>query len=406
MLYKVNLIVDFILMFFLIISTNSILINIEDGYNFDMYIILLIFLSLLCKITLFDISRKVFNSILILLSSYYFVIILIFVINFSSTSIRNMTYYFIILPIIMVIIILLRDANQLKRWLINFVNITVILALVSLVFWVLGSNLKIISSTDYFINRWSDGGIAVSYYNIYFETQYIEVFGNIIIRNSGIFAEAPMWNLVLSLALIFQRTFLEKNKYKFFILVITIISTVSTTGIYIIGLIFLYKIIFEISLGWKKYITLALIPILILVLSIVWENKVDTSSADVRFDDYHAGIKAWLDNIFFGSGFSNGLKVIESYMDTTIRANLGYSNSIFVVLAQGGLILFILYFFPMMIILLNRKYSYNIRFFVLLIIVILGTTIFANTYIFALIVGLIYSIVFIGEIDEKNYRRI
>jgi len=293
--------------------------------------------------------------------------------------------------------------NQLKDWLIKFINITILLSIVSLFFWVLGSNLNIISPTDYLINKWSDGGVAVSYYNIYFETQRISVMDNAIIRNSGIFAEAPMWNLILSIAIMIQTLFFGRNNYKTFILVLTILSTISTTGIYIIGLIIAYKIIFEVS-GWKKYISLTLIPVLLIVLSIVWQEKSETASTSIRFDDSRAGIQAWLDNIVLGSGFSNGLKIIESHMDTTIRPNLGYSNSLFVILAQGGIVLFILYFLPILIIMIKNQYSYNIKFFVLLLIIIFSTTIFLDTYIFSFIIGLMYSIVLVGEPYREKYK--
>lgn len=405
MVSKISSVIDVILMFFLIISTNSIYVNIEDAYNFNKYITILILVSFVCKIILFKISKEIFNKILILLGGYYSIVILISIINFSKFTINNVLYYFINFPLLLVIILLLREQNKLQTWLINFINITTLLAIISLFFWILVSNLNIIAPTDYLINKWSDGGVAVSYYNIYFETQRIAIMDNVIIRNSGIFAEAPMWNLILSIALMIQTLFLERNNYKTFILVLTILSTVSTTGIYIIGLIIAYKIIFEVS-GWKKYITLILVPILLLVLSFIWENKSETVSASIRFDDYKAGIQAWFDNVFFGSGFLNGLRVIESYMDTTIRGNLGYSNSLFIILAQGGIILFILYLLPMMLILVRRKYSYNTKFFIVLFIVILSTTIFVDTYIFAFIVGFMYSIVLIGVLDEKNNRRI
>ena len=68
--------------------------------------------------------------------------------------------------------------------------------------------------------------------------------------------------------------------------------------------------------------------------------------------------------------------------------------------------LFILYLLPMMLILVRRKYSYNTKFFIVLFIVILSTTIFVDTYIFAFIVGFMYSMVLIGVLDEKNNRRI
>lgn len=405
MVSKISSVIDVILMFFLIISTNSIYVNIEDAYNFNNYITILILVSFVCKIILFKISKEIFNKILILLGGYYSIVILISIINFSKFTINNVLYYFINFPLLLVIILLLREQNKLQTWLINFINITTLLAIISLFFWILVSNLNIIAPTDYLINKWSDGGVAVSYYNIYFETQRIAIMDNVIIRNSGIFAEAPMWNLILSIVLMIQTLFLGRNNYKTFILVLTILSTVSTTGIYIIGLIIAYKIIFEVS-GWKKYITLILVPILLLVLSFIWENKSETVSASIRFDDYKAGIQAWFDSVFFGSGFLNGLRVIESYMDTTIRGNLGYSNSLFIILAQGGIILFILYLLPMMLILVRRKYSYNTKFFIVLFIVILSTTIFVDTYIFAFIVGFMYSIVLIGVLDEKNNRRI
>lgn len=405
MIARISSIIDVILIFFLIISTNSIYVNIEDSYNFNKYITILIFISLLCKILMVNVTRRVFNNILFLLAVYYGVVILISIINFSEFSLNNILYYFVNFPLLLVIVVLINEQNQLKDWLIYYINITILLSVVSLFFWILGSNLNIISSTDYLINKWSDGGVAVSYYNIYFETQRIAIMDNVIIRNSGIFAEAPMWNLILGLALMIQTLFLEKNNYKTLILVLTILSTVSTTGIYIIGLIIAYKIIFEVS-GWKKYIALTLVPILLLVLLFVWENKSDTSSATIRFDDYRAGFYAWFDNIILGSGFTNGIRVIEGYMDTTIRVNLGYSNSLFVILAQGGIVLFILYLLPMMFILVKRKYTYDMKYFIILLIVILSTTIFVDTYIFAFIIGFMYSIVLIGELDEKNNRRI
>lgn len=405
MISRTSSIIDVILIFLLIISTNSIYVNIEDSYNFNKYITVIIFVSFLFKILFFNNTRRVFNNILVLLAVYYGIVILVSIINFSEFSLNNILYYFVNFPLLLVIVILVNEQNQLKDWLIYYINITILLSVVSLFFWILGSNLNIMSSTDYLINKWSDGGVAVSYYNIYFETQRIAIMDNVIIRNSGIFAEAPMWNLILSIALMIQTLLMKRNNYKTCILVFTILSTVSTTGIYIIGLIIVYKIIFEVS-GWKKYIALTLVPILLSILSFVWENKSDTSSVTIRFDDYRAGFYAWFDNIILGSGFTNGIRVIEGYMDTTIRVNLGYSNSLFVILAQGGIVLFILYLLPMMFILVKRKYTYDMKYFIILLVVILSTTIFVDTYIFAFIIGFMYSIVLIGELDEKNNRRI
>ena len=186
MLTKLSSIIDIILIFFLINSTNSMYVNVEGSHNFNKYGIILIFISFLFKILTFNISRRVFNNILLLLGSYYGIVVLIVIINFSELSFNNILYYFISFPLLLVIIILIREQNKLQNWLIYFVNITVLLAIVSLFFWVLGSILNIVSPTDYLINKWSDGGVAAGYYNIYFETQRIVVIDNVIIRNSGV----------------------------------------------------------------------------------------------------------------------------------------------------------------------------------------------------------------------------
>ena len=123
---RINSAVDTILMFFLIINTNSIYVNIEDGYSFKEYITILIVVSFLCKIILYRISREMFNKILILLGVYYSIIIMISTINFSKFSINNVLYYFMSFPLILVILILSNEQNQLKDWLIKFINITIL----------------------------------------------------------------------------------------------------------------------------------------------------------------------------------------------------------------------------------------------------------------------------------------
>ena len=53
---------------------------------------------------------------------------------------------------------------------------------------------------------------------------------------------------------------------------------------------------------------------------------------------------------------------------------------------------------------IKNQYSYNIKFFVLLLIIIFSTTIFLDTYIFSFIIGLMYSIVLVGEPYREKYK--
>ena len=405
MLKKINSVVDILLIFLIIVSTNSMYVNMDTDYKLKIYITFFVLLSFSLKVVLYSVRRKIFNVLLLLLGIYYLVIGSIFLINNSDFSVGSMLYYFINFPFLIIILIIVNQNGVLLSFLNYFINITFILGIISIFFWFFGSYLNLISPTSYVINNWSGGAVVPNYYGLYFETQQINILDSYIIRNSGVFSEAPMWSLILSLALIFQELYLKNNIHKSIAISMIILSTFSTTGIYIIGLLVLYKLIVQVK-GWIRYFGLIIVPILIYGLSVIWENKAETSSANIRFDDYRAGFLAWKDNIILGSGFTNGIRAIEGYMDTTIRVNLGYSNSLFVILAQGGIVLFILYLLPMIVILVKRKYTYDMKFFVILLIVILGTTIFVDTYIFAFIIGFMYSIVLIGELDEKNNRRI
>ena len=118
MIARISSIIDVILMFLLIISTNSIYVNIEDSYNFSKYITILIFISFLCKILLVNITRRLFNNILFSLVVYYSVVILISIINITEFTLNNILYYFINFPLLVVILILIKEQNQLKEWLI------------------------------------------------------------------------------------------------------------------------------------------------------------------------------------------------------------------------------------------------------------------------------------------------
>ena len=141
-----------------------------------------------------------------------------------------------------------------------------------------------------------------------------------------------------------------------------------------------------------KYINLISIPVLIFTLVKVWGEKSDSASASIRYDDYVAGFLAWKDHFIFGSGLSSGIRAIESYMDTTIRSNLGYSNSFFVILAQGGIILGVLYFYPVVSVLLKR-FSSNSKMLALLFIILIFTAIFTDTPLFILFVGIFYALI-------------
>ena len=389
---KLMNIVDIILLLLIIIKTNSIYLNIGLDNKLNFFFVFITIIAVFLEIITSQLSFYYFKKMLMVVAIYFFVIISNIVVSLSSLSLNSLLHYFIIAPLVFVLIMYKYHNKVLRDFVSIFVNLVIVLAVVSLFFWLFGSVLKMIQPTNYVVNNWSGGRITASYHNLYFETQSTSFLGNRIIRNSGIFAEAPMWSLVLSVALIFQGLLLTPNTKRFIFLVFTILTTASTTGFFIIGLLMIY-IVANQKRSLFKYFSLTIIPALIYALAIAWGEKSDTSSANIRFDDYISGFLAWKNSFIFGSGLTEGLRVIESYMDTTIRHNLGYSNSFFIILAQGGLVLGIYYFYPVIRILFSKNFSRNSKMFAFLFLMLLFTAIFTETPLFLVLVGMFYGLI-------------
>lgn len=390
---KINLmnIVDTLLLLLIIIKTNSIYlyIGVENKLNF--YLIVVITIAVLFEVISGRLSLQYLKKMLLVIVLYFFAIIINILVSASVISSNILTYYFIVVPLMLILVMYKYYKKTLTNFLAIFVRIVLILAVISLLFWCFGSVLNIIKPTNYVVSSWSGGQVTTSYYNLYFETQNTLFLGYKMIRNSGIFAEAPMWSLLLSVALIFQELLLKHSTRIFVLLMLTILTTASTTGFFIAGSLLIYKVINQ-KRSWFKYINLTSIPVLIFTLVKVWGEKSDSASASIRYDDYVAGFLAWKNHFIFGSGLSSGIRAIESYMDTTIRSNLGYSNSFFVILAQGGIILGMLYFYPVVSVLLKR-FSSNAKMLALLFIILIFTAIFTDTPLFILFVGIFYALI-------------
>ena len=376
----------------IVITTNSIYVNTGDSNKLIPILALVVIIATVLELISSKINYNYFKIILTTVLIYLVVCITNIFISFNSLSINEILFYFVIAPLMLILLMFKNFNDQLFDFLNTFVKIILIFAIVSLIFWTFGSILKIVHPTNVVINNWNGGRPTPSYFNLYFETQGIHFFGTTIIRNSGIFTEAPMWSLMLSSALIIQELFLENSIKRLSLLTLTIFTTVSTTGLFVIGLLLIYRVLM-LKKSLFKYVSLITIPIVIYALVQVWEEKSDSISASIRFDDYIAGFLAWRDNFFFGSGLALGLKAIEANMNTLIRTNLGYSNSLFVILAQGGLVLGGYYFYPVIKIILGKRYLTNYKMFSLLFIVLLTTNIFVGSPLFSLYIGIFYSLI-------------
>lgn len=361
------------------------------------------FLVTTAMLLLLNLLRFTLSIIYIYILGLYFIAMATFFLTNIGANVTplNITKYFIMLPLFFLINSIYVNKEIFSALLSKFVNVVVILAIFSLFFWIFGTLLNVVHPTSTVINQWSGGQLINSYYNLYFETQQMIFFGFRIIRNSGIFAESPIWGLILSIAYVIDFLILKFDKNsKRNIIILTMLSTISTTGIIIVGLAILYKI-----MTTSRWMTkLLLLPVTLSLgfsLLLLLAEKSETVSANLRVDDYNIGFIVWKTSLWIGHGLNNGILAIQSHISTFTR-NLGYSNTLFVILAQGGLLLFLIYFSPMILLLFKKNINLDFKFAIILFFILVTTIIFEGTFLFLWILTLSYSYFSFVTLDKTG----
>ena len=256
--------------------------------------------------------------------------------------------YWVILPLFMLYFISLRRVSfdRISSFLIKYSNIVTILALISLIYWVLGSNLELIQPTMFVPNSWKGDGVSLipTYHFIYFETQQSSFMGYETVRNSGIFNEGPMYNMILCVALsmeLFLRP--RKSLWRIIVLAITIVTTFTTTGFFFLTFAGAW-IVFKFFSQKGRFLLLTILPLLVIgVMNFsesVVEDKESSSgegSLRSRTTDILTCIEIGMDNPLLGQGLFTK-KAAEAEGGT-----YGYSNSLFTLFADGGLYTVFLY---------------------------------------------------------------
>ncbi len=228
-------------------------------------------------------------------------------------------------------------------------RIILIIILISLIFWVAGSQLSIIEPNLQMYSEWNERNVK-GYYYIYFEPQtaYSLFTGKVLIRNCAFFTEAPMCSFVFCIGLIGYEYILRGKSWIIrTIYCIAILTTVCTTGYIILLLVLCLKIIiFKPNTKTKvmlKFMALFVVFIALVAVWIIFFNKLETASGGTRMDDFIAGFLSWKDNMFFGNGLEN-LEHIQKYMSGFRSNNRGFSNSIMQLLSDGGICFGAFYF--------------------------------------------------------------
>ena len=265
-----------------------------------------------------------------------------FLIMQNRMAAENFFYLFVMgLPCLFLLFVELYRKGRLIQLFYRIENVVCILAAISLFFWIFGTILGILKPNMIFRINWGNFEKIKGYWGLHFQIQRDTTFGSLIYRNSGIFAEAPMLNLWCDIALGVELLFREKPiKHNIVILIATIASAMSTTGIIFIvmsfGLRYLKNLRKHKAMGKILLVFAALIvvPMVGYALYELLVLKSETVSFAMRMSDYFGGLKMFWDYPIFGVGYGNLRKMLKYIYSPT--GVLGFSNSVMAIPATGG----------------------------------------------------------------------
>ncbi len=281
-----------------------------------------------------------------------------------STKITNLDFICLFvagLPLLFLLFSVMHRNGLLIALMLKLFNVIFALALLSLYYWIFGVMLQIIQPNMYTAVRWGTMGYIQGFNGLHFMTQLETTFfeDQFIFRNTGIFTEAPMFNLWLNMALGAELFLKERpSRGKVLIYTITIVTTMSVTGLIFLVICLVIHIVRNYHRMNKTQRNLVFFGAMFLIPTVgglmisSMMVKSDTQSYLMRLSDYVAGVKLWWDYPIFGGGYGN-LQALLVYMYSP-DGTLGFSNSLTAVLGTGGLWMSLVFYIPLLGILSPR----------------------------------------------------
>ncbi|HFM9728774.1 TPA: O-antigen ligase domain-containing protein, partial [Streptococcus pneumoniae] len=143
---------DYIFLFSVIITCNTMYSTSQGFDGLGKWATLLLVVSVFLKLLISRISMKAINVIVSRSLIFILIILLIVILNGFKISETSFVYYFVLFPIFMMILQMYYDVNEIANLIRKFVRIIFLLAIGSLLFWLIGSVFHIISPTVYVLN--------------------------------------------------------------------------------------------------------------------------------------------------------------------------------------------------------------------------------------------------------------
>lgn len=285
-----------------------------------------------------------------------------------------------------------------------------VIAGISLICWLVFSICRIGSPTQYLQIDWGASRKIPAFWGIYFETQSIKVFGNEVIRNSGIYAEAPMFSFILSFNLVSRLFILKQHLIHNIVLVLAMLSTLTTTATLILLIAGFATLLLKINDGWLLTISLLVVGMVVaMTVYFVLTQKFSAGdSLKIRLDDIQAGIKDWYRHPLTGNGIGNFESLINEMNPARTQfattAEIGYSSGFFQVLALGGLALAGFYTLPMVAFAIKQRHVLGIGAALLsgVMMLLFINAIVSYEWLFLVIISYLYAFSFLTLKQEER----
>ena len=241
--------------------------------------------------------------------------------------------------------------RQIKNFIRSFSNIVIFIAAVSVFCWVFGTVLGVLPfRTTGLTYTWADKTRpTVTYFGIYFETQTLNttlINVSNLMRNCGIFCEAPGYSHFLNIALMIELLTSKKpDKKRVAVLLLAIITSFSTKA-YLVAIVGLFLRIFifsEKKSRTRQLLVYVFAPVLLLIVvymgSALINDKLSTGSGIRRLAVLQGGITTWLHYPLFGIGFTENSDIITSITEVDVLSSMGLTSFI----AMGGIYMMLYY---------------------------------------------------------------
>lgn len=392
--------------------------SLQGEYYLNEITAILSVILLVSEISRSKIKYNLFTRWAFIFLLYYAIMLLYISTGGMGNGVKKFAAKFLVLlPILSLTFALYLDEHKIINLLKKYSSVMSIIAVISLFFWLFGSVLHVVHPTGSFYAQWGTPYYYPSYYNLYFERQHGTVFGVKINRNMGMFLEGPMYSSCLVIAIAIELFLTEDLKFdddidikrrhshslkqllypKTLILIIALITTLTTTGyIMLVFMIFLSFLINEPKnrqIKILKYFLTAFAAVAAFYLAyMIFLNKSTSMSWKTRMDDYIAGFTVWKQSFLWGVGFNNW-SVVKSYMSLFRRDNLGFSNGIFTVLVEGGILLMSVYIFPIITCIYNalKQNKLGLAAFTVVVIIEFVVAVIHYEFLMMLMLALFYA---------------